>query len=49
MALAFMQTVKGQKSSKGISIEKFDYSDWKIKIVLSLEDGEWTYSAEMFN
>ena len=46
MALTFMQNVKGEKSLKGKSIARIAYSCWIFIIFLSLNDGEWTISAE---
>ena len=48
MALNFMQTIKDQKFQRE-ELTEFAYSDWISGICLSLNDGEWTISAELFN
>ena len=45
----FYANYKGWKSFKGMSFEEISYSSWIFGIILSLNDGEWTSSAELFN
>ena len=49
MALTLSQIVKDEKNFKGKSIAEIDYSFQILDIFLSLTDGEWTISAELFN
>ena len=49
MAFILMLTAIGKKSFKGKSIVEIAKSFWILDIFLSLTDGEWTISAELFN
>ena len=49
MAMTFVKIIKVEKSFKGKSIGEFTYSDWILSTNLSLNDGEWILSVEIFN
>ena len=49
MAMTFVKIIKVEKSFKGMSIGELTQSDWILSTILSLNDWDWTISADMFN